>query len=62
MVLEKNEEGRWTDRVRSEVLQRVNEQMNILLIIKRKKAKCIGHVMRRNCLRKRAIEGKTEKS
>jgi len=28
----------WTDRVRNEVLQRVREEMNILLIIKRKKA------------------------
>ena len=56
MVLEKNEE----DRVWSEVLQRVNEERNILLIIKGKIAKCIGHVMRRNCLLKRVIEGKAE--
>jgi len=42
------------------VLQRVNEERNILLIIKGKIAKCIGHVMRRNCLLKRVIEGKAE--
>jgi hypothetical protein len=34
--------------------------MNILPTIKRKKANCIGHILRRNCLLKRAIERKTE--
>jgi hypothetical protein len=60
MVIEKNGENRWNDRVRSEVLQRVKEERNILPTIKRKKANCIGHIMRRNCLLKRATEGKTE--
>ena len=60
MVLEKNEEDRWTDRVQIEVLQRVNEERNILPTVKGKKAKWIGHIMRRNCLLKRVIEGKTE--
>ena len=43
-----------------EVLQRANEERNILLITKENKAKFIGHVMRRNCLLKRVIEGKIE--
>jgi hypothetical protein len=32
------EKNSWTDRVRNEVLQRVMEEKNILLIVKRKKA------------------------
>jgi len=49
-----------TDRVRSEVLQRVKEERNILQIIRGKEANCIGHIMLRNCLLKRVTEGKTE--
>jgi hypothetical protein len=44
----------WTDRVRNEVLQGVKEDRNIL----HKKANCIGHILRRNCLLKNVIEGK----
>jgi hypothetical protein len=62
MVLGKNGEDRWTDCVRSEVLQRVKEKTNILPTIKGKKAKCIGQIMHRNCLLKRVIEGKTEEN
>ena len=41
----------WADHVRNEeVLLRVNEQMNILQIIKRRKAIWIGRILRRNCL------------
>jgi hypothetical protein len=43
-----------------EVLHRVNEDMNILHTIKRRKANWIGHVLRRNCLLKHVIEGKLE--
>jgi hypothetical protein len=43
-----------------EVLQRVKEGMNILQIIKRRRANLIGHILRRNCLLKHAIEGKIE--
>ena len=32
----------WTDRVKNEVLQRVNGEKNFLLTIKRRKAKWIG--------------------
>jgi hypothetical protein len=44
--------------VRSEVLQGVKEDRNILPTIKRKKAKCVGHILRRNCLLNRIIERK----
>ena len=58
--MDKNGEDRWKNRVRSEVLQRVKEESNILPTIKGKKANCTGHIMRRNCLSKRVIEGKIE--
>jgi hypothetical protein len=41
-----------------EVLLRVKEQRNILHEIHKRKAKLIGHVLFRNCLLKRVIEGK----
>jgi hypothetical protein len=41
----------WTDRVRSEeVLHSVKERRNILHEIRKRKAKWIGHILRRNCL------------
>ena len=44
----------WTDHVRNEeMLLRVNEQRNILLEIRKRKANWIGHILRRNCLLKR---------
>jgi hypothetical protein len=49
----------WADHVRNEeVLLRVREQRNILHEICKGKAKWIGHILRRNCLLQRAIEGK----
>jgi len=49
----------WTDHLRNEdVLLRVNEQRNILYEIRKRKANWIGHILRRNCLLKQAIEGK----
>ena len=49
----------WTDHVRNEeVLLRVNEQRNILHEIRKRKAKWIGHILRRNCLLKQVIKGK----
>ena len=49
----------WTDHVRNEeVLLRVNEQRNILHEIRKRKANLIGHILRRNCLLQRVIEGK----
>ena len=48
-----------TDHVRNEeVLLRVKEQKNILHEISKKKANLIGHILRRNCLLQRVIEGK----
>jgi len=41
-----------------EVLLRVNEQRNILHEISKRKGNWIGHILRRNCLLKRVIEGK----
>jgi hypothetical protein len=49
----------WADHVRNEdVLLRVKEQMNILHEISKRKANWIGHILRRNCLLQRVIEGK----
>jgi len=41
-----------------EVLLRVKEQNNILHEIRKRKANWIGHILRRNCLLQRVIEGK----
>ena len=40
------------------MLLRVNEQRNILHEISKRKANWIGHILRRNCLSQRVIEGK----
>jgi hypothetical protein len=49
----------WTDHVRNEkVFPRVKEQRNILHEISKRKANCIGHILRRNCLLQQVIEGK----
>jgi hypothetical protein len=48
-----------TDHVRNEeVLLRVTEQRNILYEISKRKAKWIGHSLRRNCPLQYVIEGK----
>jgi hypothetical protein len=43
-----------------EVLLRVKEQRNILHEIRKRKANCIGHILPRNCLLQRVIEGKIQ--
>ena len=49
----------WIDHVRNEeVLIIVKEQRNILHEISKRKTNWIGHILRRNCLLQRAIEGK----
>jgi len=49
----------WTDHVRNEaVLLRVKEQRNILHEVRKRKANWIGHILCRNCLLQRVIEGK----
>jgi hypothetical protein len=42
------------------VLLRVKEQKNILHEIRKRKAKWIGHILRRNCLLQRVIEDKIQ--
>jgi hypothetical protein len=49
----------WTDHVRNEeVLIRVKEQRNIVHEISKRKANCIGHILRRNCPLQWVIGGK----
>jgi hypothetical protein len=49
----------WTDHMRNEeVLLRVKEQRNILHETSKRKANWIGHILHRNCLLQRVIEGK----
>jgi len=51
----------WTDHVRNEeMLLRVKEQRNILHEIRKRKANWIGHILCRNCLLQRVIEGKIQ--
>jgi hypothetical protein len=50
-----------TDHVRNEdVLLRVKEQRNILHEVRKRKANWIGHILRRNCLLQRVIEGRIQ--
>ena len=46
--------------MRNEVLHRIKEDRNILNTIKGSKANWIGHILRRICLVKQFIAGKTE--
>jgi hypothetical protein len=49
----------WIDRVRNEnVLLRVKEHRNILHERSKRKANWIDHMLRRNCILQRVIEGK----
>ena len=49
----------WTDRVRNEeVLLRDKEHRNILHEISKRRSNWIGHILCRNCLLQRVIEGK----
>jgi len=41
-------------------LQRIKEERNVLPAIKQRNANWIGHILRRNCLLKHVIKGKTE--
>ena len=61
LVLEKDGNVSWTDQVRNEeVLLGVKEQRNILHKISKRKANWISHILHRNCLLQRVIEGKIE--
>jgi len=49
----------WTDRVKNKkVLQRVKDETNVLCIIRRRPAKWISGIWRRNCVLKHVIAGK----
>jgi hypothetical protein len=49
----------WTEHVRNEeMLLRFNEQRNFLHEIRKRKAYLFGHILRRNCLLQKVIEGK----
>jgi hypothetical protein len=51
----------WTDRVKNEEeLHRIEEERNFPQTIQRRKANCIGHIWRRNCLLKHVVGGKIE--
>ena len=50
----------WTVRRKSEVLQGVKEERNIIYTVNRRKANWIGHTLCRDCLLKQVIEGKIE--
>jgi hypothetical protein len=51
----------WTDHVRNEdVLLRVKEQRITQHEIRKRKAKWIGHILRRNCLLEQFTEGKIQ--
>jgi len=51
----------WTDHVRNEqVLLIAKEQRNILHEIRKRNANWVGHILRRNCLLQRVIEGKIQ--
>ena len=59
VVLEKGGKFSWNENVRNEeVLIRVKEQRNIQHEIIKRQANSIDHILRRNCLLKRVIEGK----
>jgi hypothetical protein len=58
----KMEKINWTYHVRNEeVLLRVKKQKNILHEIRKRKANWIGHILCRNCLLQRVIEGKIQR-
>jgi len=46
--------------VKIEVVRRINEEMNVVHKIKRRKANGIGHILCTNCLLKHVIEAKIE--
>ena len=58
MVLEDNGYVKWSEKMaHEEVLERIGEKRTLLNNILRRKANCIGHILRRNCLVLDDIEG-----
>jgi hypothetical protein len=61
MSLKRLEKISWTHPVKNEeALLTVKQERNILYTVKRRKTTWIGHILHRNCLLKRAIEGKVK--
>ena len=58
IVTDKGGQDKRLQELRVCILIRVNEQMNILHEIRKRKANWIGHILRRNCLLQQVIEGK----
>lgn len=49
---------KWSDKIRNEeVLRRVGEERTILKTISQRKRSWLGHILRRDCLQRRIIEG-----
>lgn len=52
---------KWTDKVRNEeVLRRVGVDRTLLCAIRKRKRNWLGHILRRDCLQRRIMEGKIE--
>jgi len=56
VVLEKD----WEDQFDRSCGSRVKEGRDVWQTLKRRKANWVGHILRRNCLLKRVVEGKLE--
>jgi hypothetical protein len=58
----RREKNSWTDHARNkDVLLRVKKQRKILNEIRKRKVNSIGHILRRNCILQRVIEGKIQR-
>lgn len=52
---------KWSDKIRNEeVLRRVGEERAILKTIRKRNESWLGHMLRRDCLHRREMEGKTK--
>uniref|UniRef100_A0A8D8XRU9 Endonuclease-reverse transcriptase n=1 Tax=Cacopsylla melanoneura TaxID=428564 RepID=A0A8D8XRU9_9HEMI len=52
---------KWSDKIRNEeVLKRVGEERTILKTISKRKRSWLGHILRRDCLQRKIMEGKIE--
>lgn len=52
---------KWQDKIRNEeVLNRVGEERQILRTVKNRKRSWLGHILRRDCLQRRIMEGELE--
>ena len=49
---------KWSQKVSNEVLKPIREKRTLINTILRRKANCVGHILRRYCLIHDATEGK----